>query len=197
MEIRQLRTFRVLADTLSFTKTAEKLFLAQSSVSAQIKALEEDLGATLFDRIGRNVLLTDAGNKLYDYARRMEEMTDEIRAEVSDNQSTRGSLTIRVPETLAAVYMPGIIEHFSKKYPKVRLSFINCTDRQLKEELNTGRIDLAFLMTDAIHFKDVNVKFLKKLKLVLASGPSHPLASKRSLTPADLSNHRILLTNTD
>ncbi len=197
MEFRQLRTFRTLADTLNFTRTAEKLFLAQSSVSAQIKGLEENLGVKLFDRIGRSVLLTEAGSKLYDYARKMEEMTEEIRSEISDSLNTRGSITVRVPETIAAVYMPMIIEQFSHTNPKVKLTFINCSDRQLKEELNTGRIDLAFLMTDAIHFKDVNVKMLKTLNLILASGPSHSLVKREEVNFRDLSDQRIFLPKTD
>ncbi len=197
MEFRQLKTFRTLADTLNFTRTAEKLFMAQSSVSAQIKGLEEDLGVKLFDRIGRSVLLTEGGSKLYDYARKMEEMTEEIRSEVSDSLHTRGSITVRVPETIAAVYMPMIIQQFSKANPKVKLTFINCSDRQLKEELNTGRIDLAFLMTDAIHFKDVNVKMLKTLNLVLASGPSHSLVKREEVNFRDLSDQRIFLPKTD
>ena len=81
MEFRQLRTFRAVADNLSFSKAASQLFMAQSSVSAQIRALEEELDLKLFDRIGRRVLITDAGLKLYDYARRIEDMTAEIRSE--------------------------------------------------------------------------------------------------------------------
>ena len=69
MEFRQLRTFRAVADQLSFSKAAEQLYMAQSSVSAQIRLLEEDLDVKLFDRIGRRVLITDAGLKLYEYAR--------------------------------------------------------------------------------------------------------------------------------
>jgi DNA-binding transcriptional LysR family regulator len=197
MELRQLKTFRAVADHLSFTKTAQKLFMAQSSVSAQIKALENELEVKLFDRIGRQVLLTDAGSKLYDYARRMEEMTDEICTEISDNQYVQGSLTIRVPETLAAVYMPGIIDRFCSDNPKVKLTFINCTDRQLKEELNTGRIDLAFLMSEAIHFKEVTVKFLKHEKLVLAAAPSHDLSNQKTIILSDLNDRTVLLPKTD
>ncbi len=197
MEFRQLKTFRAVADNLSFTRTAQKLFMAQSSVSAQIKALEDELDIKLFDRIGRTVVLTDAGNKLYDYARRMEEMTDEIRSEVSDHTSTRGHLTIRVPETLAAVYMPEIIHQFHRISPKAHLNFINCSDRQLKEELNSGRIDLAFLMTDSISFKDVNVKMLKTEKLTLTAHPNHPLAAKQMVCSADLDRQILFLPKTD
>lgn len=197
MEFRQLKTFRALADNLSFTKTAQQLYMAQSSVSAQIKSLEESLDTRLFDRIGRSVVLTDAGAKLYEYARKMEEMTHEIRSEISDTRQLRGSLTIRVPETIARVYMPGIIRRFRDENPKVRLRFINCTDRQLKEELNSGRIDLAFLMTDAVHFKDVNVRMLKTEALSLVGSPSHGLAGRDALPVQALEKEIFFMPETD
>jgi len=197
MELRQLKTFRAVADNLNFTKTAEKLFMAQSSVSAQIKSLEEELEVRLFDRIGRRVLITDAGLKLYEYARRIEEMTDEIQSEVVGSKNYRGTLTIRVPETLAAVYMPEIIDKFHKQNPNVKLAFINCSDLRLREELNSGRIDLAFLMTDSINFKEVNVKMLKTEKLILVSGKNHPFAQKKTFTLQDLKAQTVLFPRTD
>jgi DNA-binding transcriptional LysR family regulator len=197
MELRQLKTFRAVSDNLSFTKTAEKLFMAQSSVSAQIKALEGELEVKLFDRIGRRVLITDAGLKLYEYARRIEEMTAEIQSEVIESGNYRGTLTIRVPETLAAVDMPEIIDEFHKLNPNVKLTFINCSDLRLREELNSGRIDLAFLMTDSINFKEVNVKMLKTEKLILVSGSNHPFAQKETLSLKDLQTQTILFPRTD
>ncbi len=197
MEFRQLKTFRIVADNLNFTKAAQQLFMAQSSVSAQIKTLEEELEIKLFDRIGRRVLLTDAGLKLYDYARRMEEMSLEIRSELTDSRYSRGSLTIRVPETLAVNYMPQIVSRFHQTNPKVTLNFINCSDRQLREELNSGRIDLAFLMTDSIGFNDVSVRMLKTEDLVMVSGPSHPLSQKNHFNLEDLEGQTLLLPKTD
>ncbi len=197
MEFRQLRTFRVVAENLSFTKTAETLFMAQSSVSAQIRALEDELGVKLFDRIGRRVLITDAGRKLFEYARRMEEMSDEIRSEVAESKYARGSLTIRIPETLASVYMPEIAERYHRANPEVKLNFINCTDLQLREELNSGRIDLAFLMTDSFHFDEVNVQKMKTEKLVLVCGPSHPLVNISRIPLTALDNQTVLLAKTE
>ncbi len=197
MELRQLKTFRAVSDNLSFTKTAKKLFMAQSSVSAQIKALEEELGVKLFDRIGRRVLITDAGLKLYEYARRIEEMTNEIQSDVIESGNFRGTLTIRVPETLATVYMPEIIDRFHTVNPNVKLTFINCSDLQLREELNSGRIDLAFLMTDAINFKGVNVQMLRTEKLILVSGNDHPFAKKEIITLHDLNAKTVLFPRTD
>ena len=197
MEFRQLRTFRVVADHVSFTRAAQQLNMAQSSVSAQIRALEEALAVKLFDRIGRRVLMTEAGNKLYEYARRIEGMTEEIRSEVAGEAYVRGNLTIRVPETLAAVYMPQIVDHFYQQHPEVRLIFINCSDRQLREELNSGRIDLAFLIIDTVHFSEVNVRMLKTESLALISGPSHPLAGLKRVTLSNLQSQTLLLPRTD
>lgn len=197
MEFRQLRTFRAVADKLSFSKAAEQLYMAQSSVSAQIRLLEEDLDVKLFDRIGRRVLITDAGLKLYEYARRIEEMTGEIRSEVTGVKMVRGALTIRTPETVAAIYMPEVVERFHRDNPQVKLNFINCSDRQLREELNSGRIDLAFLMTDAIHLREVNVRMLKTEKLILISGPGHSLAKQSKVMPEDLNGQTVLLPKTD
>lgn len=197
MEFRQLRTFRAVADNSSFSKAAGELFMAQSSVSAQIRALEEELNLKLFDRIGRRVLISDAGRKLYEYARRIEDMTAEIRSELTSDKNFRGSLTIRIPETLASVYMPEVVERFYKDHPLVKLNLINCSDVQLREELNSGRIDLAFLMTDSIHFKEVNVRMLKTENLILISGPAHPLAKKKKVLQNDLKGQTLLLPKTD
>lgn len=197
MEFRQLKTFRVVAELLNFTRAAERLFMAQSSVSAQIRGLEQELEVKLFDRIGRRVLLTDAGSKLYDYARRIEAMTEEIRSEVAGESYMRGSLTVRVPETLAAVYMPAIVERFYREHPHVKLNFINCTDRQLREELNSGRIDLAFLIIEAVNFGEVNVRLLKSEPLAMVCGPSHPLAGKKRVRLCDLESQTLLLPKTD
>lgn len=197
MEFRQLRTFRVVADTLSFTQTAQQLHMAQSSVSAQVRSLEAELDLKLFDRIGRRVLLTDAGLKLYEYARRIGEMTDEIRAEMSGAKNVRGALTIRTPETLASVYMPAVVARFHADNPAVKLNFINCSDSRLREELNSGRIDLAFLMTDALYLKEVNVRMLKTEKLMLAAGRTHPLARRKKVGLKDLDDRTVLLPKTD
>ena len=197
MEIRQLKTFITVADLLSFTKASARLNMAQPSVSAQIRVLEEELSLKLFDRIGRKVLLTEAGRKLYAYARRMDEMTREIKSEFSTAQYAQGALTIRVPETVASVYMPAVVERFHKDHPKVKLELINCSDEQLREELNSGRIDLAFLLTDSIHIKEVNIVHLRTERLVLVSGPSHPLSRQPRIELNDLAGQTLLLPKTD
>ena len=176
MELRLLRTFRSVAEERSFTRAAEKLFLAQSSVSAQVKSLEESLGVPLFDRIGRSIVLTDAGEKLLHYARRMEDLASEMRADVGSSRELRGSLTIRTPETVAARYMPAVVSRFHLENPGVQVNFINCDDARLREELNSGSIDLAFLLTDEVTSENVTVTPLGSEPLTLVAGHAHPLA---------------------
>jgi DNA-binding transcriptional LysR family regulator len=197
MEFRQLKTFREVATTLHFSRAAQKLNMAQSSVSAQIRGLEEDLGVKLFDRIGHRVLLTEAGDKLLAYASRIVDMTDEIRSQISGTEDSQGRLTIRIPETIAAVYAPRMVERYSRECPGVKLNFINCSDRRLREELNSGRIDLAFLMTESVHFKEVNVELLRSEPLALIAGAAHPFATRRRLGLGDLEGELLLLLRTD
>lgn len=197
MDIRQLKTFLAVAEHLNFTRAAEELHLAQSSVSAQIRLLEQDLEVRLFDRLGRRVLLTAAGERLYGYARRMEEMTREIRSELAGAEDTRGSLTVRVPESLAELYMPEVVERFHKARPGAGLRFINCSDTRLREELNSGRIDLAFLMADDVYLREVNQRLLRIEPLILAAAPGHDLARRASVTPQDLHGRTLLLSRTD
>lgn len=197
MEIKQLRTFLAVAERLNFTRAARELYLAQSSVSAQIKLLEEDLGVRLFDRIGRGIVLTEAGEKLRDYSRRMLQMSDEIRNELSGSGNLSGTLTIRMPETIGSEYMPDVVERFTAEYPNMQVIFINCDDERLREELNTGRIDAAFLMTGSLTFKNVTVKGLRSEPLALAVSSDHPLAGKRILSSADLQGRTVLHLRVD
>ena len=197
MEFRQLETFLVVAEELHFTRASERLHLAQSSVSAQVRALEESLDVRLFDRLGRSVVLTDAGEKLRDYARRIREMSSEILSVVREGGEPQGCLTIRVPESLASWAMPEVVARFNAEMPHVRLNFINCTDQRLKEELGSGRVDLAFLVVDSLIFSGVHSEMLRDEELVLAAAPSHPLANASGLTPSSLEGQTLLLPRTD
>src|SRR5688572_33360569 len=98
VELRQLETFRAVATGLSFTRAAAALGYAQSSVTAQIQALEAELGARLFDRLGRRIALTDAGERLLEYADRLLTLAAEARAALVDGAEPAGTLTVGAPE---------------------------------------------------------------------------------------------------
>ncbi len=197
MDIRQLATFQAVARFLSFNRAAEELHYAQSSISSQIQSLEEELGVRLFDRLGRRVLLTEAGGKLLRYAERMLELAEETRSEVMGAKELKGSLTVKVPETLGVHRLPPVIKEFRSRFPKVRMRFTSCSHEGLQKDLRTGTTDLAFLLSDSINAADLSSEVMGIEPLMLVSHPGHRLASQPSVGIGDLKGETILFSTVD
>jgi len=197
MEIKHLRTFLKVGKLLSFNKAAESLNYAQSSISAQIQALEEELGVKLFDRLGRRILLTEAGERLVPYAEKIIDLADETRTEIGGGAEPEGSLTIRIPESLGIHRLPSVIYEFSARFPGIRLNLINCAHETLQKELRNGAIDLAFLLTESFHVADAEVEALGAESLALVACPSNALARKRLVRTRDLAGQTLLLSKVD
>ena len=197
MEIRQLRTFQAVAQMLSFNRAAERLHYAQSSISAQIQALEEELDVKLFDRLGRRILLTEAGERLLQYTGKILDLADETRAEVVRSKEPEGALTIRVPESFCVHRVPPVVKQFRSRFPKVRLSFITCAVENLQKDLRKGITDLAFLLTESIQAADLEAEALGFEHIMLVASPEHPLAAKPEIQTRDLEGETILLSKVD
>lgn len=197
MELRDLKTFLAVARLLSFHRAGEEVHAAQSTVSARIAALEDDLGLRLFERLGRRVALTTAGERLRDYAAKMLDLEDEARAWVAGESEARGCLTVRVPESLCAWRMGPVIRQFRERFPHVSLSFTACTLEGLEKDLRQGVTDLAFLMADSVRGGDLVVEALGVERLVLVAAPSHPLAGRKALGPEDLADETLVLSKAD
>src|SRR6201993_5541043 len=119
MDLRQLTTYRVLARTLNFHQAAEQLHCVQSTVTAQIQALEDELGARLFDRLGRRGVLTDAGTRLVAYADRLLNLAHEARLGGSRREEQVGTLTISATETLFTYRLPPVLHRFRPSFSPV------------------------------------------------------------------------------
>jgi DNA-binding transcriptional LysR family regulator len=197
MEIRQLKTFLTVAKLLSFNKAADRLNYAQSSVSAQIQALEEELAVQLFDRLGRRILLTAAGERLIPYAEKIIDLADETRSDIGGGAEPEGSLTIRIPESLGVHRLPSVIYEFSKRFPGIRLDLINCAHESLQKELRNGSIDLAFLLAESFHAAGLEVQALGAESLVLVASPNNRLARKKLVRTRDLLGETLLLSKVD
>lgn len=176
MELRDLRTFVAVARHLSFHRAALEVHAAQSTVSARIAALEDELQACLFERLGRRVVLTEAGKRLQHMAIKLLDLEDEARAWVAGASQARGMLTIRVPESLCAWRMGRVIRQYRESYPHVQLRFISCTVEGLEDDLRQGVTDLALLMADSVRAGDLLVEALGVEELVLVAAPTHRLA---------------------
>jgi DNA-binding transcriptional LysR family regulator len=197
MEIRHLRSFLAVARLQSFHKAAEHLHYAQSSISAQIRALETELDVRLFERLGRRIMLTEAGERLIEYAEKIVDLSDETRVEIGGGGEPEGSLTVRIPESLGTHRLTPVIRDFSTRFPKVRLTFRTCAHETLPKDLRKGVTDLAFLLAESIHSADVEVEALGFESVVLVASPDHRLARKALVKTRDLAGEPLLLSTVD
>ncbi|UXY32693.1 LysR family transcriptional regulator [Streptomyces sp. HUAS TT20] len=193
MELRLLVTFEKVATALSFTRAAAELKYAQSSVTGQIRALESDLGAELFDRLGSRIRLTEAGERLLPYARRMIELAEEARTVVADADEPAGTLAIGTMESLTSYRLPPLLELFHHRYPRVRLSLRTTIGDETRQALRQGTYDLGFLMEEQTEHAGLEGVVLAEEPLVLVAAPGHPLAGKPVAT-ADLVRQPLLAT---
>ncbi|QBD77507.1 LysR family transcriptional regulator [Ktedonosporobacter rubrisoli] len=192
MDLRQLTTFYVLATTLNFHQTAARLNYVQSTVSAQIQALEEEFGVCLFDRLGRRVVLTDAGTRLLPYAKQMLHIAEEARLAITDDHKLIGTLTIGAPETLCTYRLPDVLHKFRTTYPQVRLLFNPMPCEELRRAVRDGSVDLVFVMEEPVSDSMLQVEPLISETIQLIASPHHPLAQRTAILPGDLEQETVL-----
>lgn len=147
LDIDQLHTFVAIVDTGSFTRAADKVFKTQSAVSMQMRRLEERIGKSLFIKDGRMNRLSEDGERLLGYARRIIRLNNETIS-AFDDQKLEGSIRIGTPDDYADRYMPGIIARFAKTNPNVEL-YIECEPSyELAARLQRGELDVALVTHD-------------------------------------------------
>jgi DNA-binding transcriptional LysR family regulator len=144
IDIDQLRTFIAIAETGSFTKAADVVHKTQSAVSMQMKRLEERLDRPIFARDGRASKLTDDGERLLDYARRIVKLNMEALAAFSDAELC-GRVRLGVPDDYADRYLPEIMARFSRVYPAVELTVMCAPSNELVEHVDRNELDLAII----------------------------------------------------
>ena len=194
MEIRNLATFVRIAQLHNFSKAAEQLGYSQSAVTMQIKQLEEELNVRLFERIGKHIRLTQAGDRLL--PRAMEVLNAVRRAQtVSMGQGEiSGPLRIGTAESLLISVLPPAIVEFSRRYPKVEVS--TCTG--LVEELfcmvRQNDIDLLFFLDKRIDFPEWVKVSERKEEIFFVASVASPLADRKKIPLDELVEQPFLLT---
>jgi DNA-binding transcriptional LysR family regulator len=193
INFRQLEVFRAVADTNSFTRASHAMFISQSTVSQHIRALEDALQVTLFQRNRRNVLLTAAGLNLLEHAREIFQMIE--RAEVAARtvkDPYHGKLSFGCASTTLLYQLPPILMEYTSKYPNVTLSISSGSIQDIASQMWSGALDLGLVVLP------LSAPALRKIVLLEESFvgliPSgHPLAKKAHLTIADLQAERFIL----
>ncbi|RVB16355.1 LysR family transcriptional regulator, partial [Mesorhizobium sp. M7A.F.Ca.CA.004.05.1.1] len=144
LDLDQLQTFISIADTGSFTRAAEEVHRTQSAVSMQMRRLEERLGKPLFEKDGRTNRLTEEGDKLLSYARRLLYLNRETLA-AFDDRRLEGTIRIGTPDDYADRFLPEIMARFTRSNPRVELTVICEPTPGLVEHIKRGNLDLALV----------------------------------------------------
>ncbi|WP_340398252.1 LysR family transcriptional regulator [Paenibacillus sp. FSL H8-0079] len=194
MEIRQLKTFWTLASTCSFHQTAELLSYVPSTITMQIKSLEEELGVKLLDRLGKKVVLTDAGQQFLPYATKILNDVEEAKCISSQQGELAGTVVIGADEVLCAYLLPALFKRFRAEYPGVRLLFRPLSGQELKSSLREGQADVVFVLDEQVVSKDLHSEFLKEENFQMVVSPDHVLASRSSLIVDYFHKQHFLLT---
>jgi LysR family hydrogen peroxide-inducible transcriptional activator len=193
MEIHQLRYFVAVADEGNFSRAAEKVRVAQPSLSQQIQKLEAEVGQPLFDRLPRAVVLTEAGRCLLEFARKIladvadaQRCVDEVKGEAI------GRLGVGAIPTIAPYVLPPLIGTFQKRYPRVTLEIVEDVTENIARRLEDGELDTAFAST-CDESPTIERHSLGHEALLLLLPKDHRLAKKKQVKWSELKSEKFLL----
>ncbi|MFC4557873.1 LysR family transcriptional regulator [Virgibacillus kekensis] len=193
MKIHQLKYFIAVAEELHFGRAARKLNVSQPPLSQQIKLLEHDLQATLFNRNKRNVELTPAGESLYENARLILHFIEHSKKEVLGiHKGEIGNLTVGFGGSIAFDILPEIIKTCSQSLPGIRIDLKQLTTNEQIRALEEKKIDVGILVTP-IENQTINTKMLRKESLRLCLPIDHKLAIKEYIDPRELKEEKFIL----
>lgn len=170
MDAADLRVFDAVARTGSMSRAAQALNTAQSNVTARIRALETEVGATLFERTSRGVTLTAAGHRLLPFAARVALVLDDARRAVADDGTPTGTLVIGSLETTAALRLSPVLAAFAATYPAVDLSLRTGTSCELIEQVLARKVDGAFVCGPVNH-PDLKAETFVREELAILTAP--------------------------
>ncbi|HWB98004.1 MAG TPA: LysR family transcriptional regulator [Bryobacteraceae bacterium] len=194
MDLYPLQVFRTVAAERSFSRAAEKLLRTQPAVSLALQRLEQELGEKLIDRSGKDLMLTDAGRTVLEYARRFENLQQELGnalAELRDKSA--GRLTIGANES-TTLYLLQHIERYRALYPKVKVQVRRSFSSKIPTELIDGNLELGVISYDPADDRLVsNVIYTDSLSFVVS--PRHRLANRRSIPLSELANETFIAHN--
>jgi len=193
LDIRLLRTFRVVAQTRSFTGAARKLKVSQSAISQQVSALERELKTQLLVRSNKFVGLTTMGEILLQCACQVLDSVDRVRDLLAEQSSANaGRLSVAVPATFCHWLLPHLIDEFHRRYPAIQVCVVMTDVEAAVERLTHREIDVALIPT-TVHHKSLGMAPLGKDELVAVIATSNPLAKKGRVLAADLKQQRLIM----
>ena len=194
MDTQALSAFLEVADTASFSKAAERLFLSQPAVSKRIATLEDQLGRQLFDRVGRQISLTDAGRALLPYARRvLHDIEDGRRALSMLSEKVEGRLSIGTSHHIGLHRLPPVLRAYTLSYPEVDLDIQFMDSEVACEAVLAGKLELGIVTLPSQPLPQLKSRLVWPDPLAVVVAPGHPLAALKKPKLGDLAEHPAVL----
>lgn len=194
MEFRQLYSFYTIANTSNFTRAAEILGYAQSSITTQIQLLEEELNTKLFDRLGKRVVMTDEGKCFFTYVKQILALSDEAKEVVSGTAAPKGSITIGAPESLCATQLPRVLQEYHTRYPQVKIKLKLGAYSDFRYWLKSNLIDIALFFQRRVVHPELIITPLAAERIIAVAKSDHPLTDKGKVMPEDLLGETLILS---
>jgi len=194
MELYSLQVFLTVATEKSFSRAAEKLLRTQPAVSLALQRLEQELGEKLIDRSGKDLILTDAGRTVIEYAHRFQSLQQELEnslAELRDNSA--GRLTIGANES-TTLYLLRHIERYRELYPKIKVQVRRSLSSKVPNELLDGNLELGVISYDPADDR-LKSKIIYHDALAFVVSPQHRLASRKTVSISDLGAENFIAHN--
>lgn len=194
MEIRQLRAFVAIAESGTFTAGAARVHVTQAAISMQIRQLESEVGARVFVRAPRHVILTEAGEHLLQRARHILREHDAALDEIAELAGAeRGRLRIGSASAMVLTdQLPKILKEVRRQHPRANISVTSGTSEALVEQILAGELDIAFVSLP-VDVRGIQTERLSEDQLVAIASPHHKLAKQKTISAYTLAGEKLIL----
>lgn len=193
MDITFMKTFLDVARSHNFTQSADRLGYAQSSVTAQIQKLEAAYGSPLFERIGKKMNLTQAGEELFRYATQIVQLYEESLVAVK--RPCAGNFSIGTFEaTLTSYMLPAYLGAFKKTYPQINVSLRETGENDLLRAIRAGECDIGLFVGPLLPDPDIVFEHVREEAYVIIAPPDHPLAHRERIAATDFAQEDVIMT---
>jgi len=194
MELRNLITFIHIAELGSFTKAAQQLGYSQSTVSAQIKQLEKELGCLLFERINHTVTLTEKGRELVSYAHKIRTLTDDFKESLEQEQECRGLIHVVTPDSVCEEMIQSHYIDFHEKYPAISVRFSTGDSAVMLHMLDHNEADVIITLDNRLYNQDYIIAKEEQLPMHFVANANSRFAGTTNLSIGDIINEPFILT---
>ena len=194
MELRNLITFIYVAELGSFTKAAEQLGYSQSTISFQIKQLEDELGCLLFERINHTITLTERGHDLVAYAHKVRALTDDFKENLSKDQECSGHIHIVTPDSVCEEMISAHYKDFHNRYPSVFVRFSTGDTSDMLSMIDHNKADVIITLDHRLFNKDYVIAKEQRLPMHFVAASTSKYAGRKGMSIKDIASEPFVLT---